>query len=87
MCSKMIKDFRLSSLLDSSFVSLQDTFNGGADGFVSSVNAAQPAAGATLAFQQLFANPTNPPFSGRILLGVFDPTNKFVASQWSNILP
>lgn len=59
----------------------------GADWLIGTMNAADPAAGATLAFEQLFAGSFNAPVTGFNLLGVFNPTNKLVSGQRRNVFP
>jgi hypothetical protein len=51
------------------------------------VRAPWPAAGPTLAFLQLLLGPANATFSGRLLLGIFDPADELVAAQRRDVLP
>jgi hypothetical protein len=44
------------------------------------MDAADPAARTPLAFEELFARSLDAPSSGLILLGIFNPANKFVAA-------
>src|SRR4051812_37861757 len=51
------------------------------------VLAPRPTAGPTLAFFQLFLRPPDAALSGRLLLGIFDPTNELVSRQGRDVLP
>jgi len=49
--------------------------------------ATRPATRPTLTFLQFLLGPANAPFSGHLLLGIFDPADELVASEWSDVLP
>ena len=51
------------------------------------VRAARPAAGPTHAFLQFLLSPADTAFSGRLLLGIFNPADEFVAGQRRDVLP
>src|ERR1700740_1114208 len=49
--------------------------------------APRPAAGPTLAFFELLLGPANATLAGRLLLGILDPADEFVARQGCDVLP
>jgi len=49
--------------------------------------APRPAAGPTLAFLQLLLGPANAAFSGRMLLGILDPTDELVTGRGRDVFP
>ena len=49
--------------------------------------AAGPAARTSLTFLQLLRSPADATFAGRLLLGVLDPADEFVARQRRDVLP
>src|SRR5258708_1439745 len=49
--------------------------------------APRPTAGPALAFLQLLLSPANAALSGRLLLGIVDPTDELVARQGRDVLP
>jgi hypothetical protein len=51
------------------------------------VAASWPAAGPTLTFLQLLLGPAYATFSSLLLLGILDPADELVASQWRDVLP
>src|SRR5258705_5147777 len=51
------------------------------------VLAPRPTAGPALAFLQLLLSPANAALSGRLLLGIVDPTDELVARQGRDVLP
>lgn len=51
------------------------------------VGASGPTTGPTLPLLQLLFGPANSSLSCRVLLGVFDPADEFVASQRGDVLP
>ena len=51
------------------------------------VFAPRPATRSTLAGFEFFLRAANAALSGLLLLGIFDPTDELVASQWRDVLP
>lgn len=51
------------------------------------VDAAHPAARSTLTVEQLLERSSDASFARFLLLGAFDPAEKFIASEWSNVAP
>ena len=51
------------------------------------MDAANPAAWSTVAFEQFFVGAYDTAFTGILLLGAFDPTNEFISGKWRYIFP
>jgi hypothetical protein len=51
------------------------------------VVAPRPAAGPALSFLELLLGPPNAALAGRLLLGILDPADEFVAGQGRDVLP
>lgn len=54
---------------------------------IRSMDAAGPAAGASLTFQQFLCRPRDPPRAGLLALRIFHPADELVSSNWRQAFP
>lgn len=80
--------FRLCILLRS-FLSLliERPLHGGAYRLIGAVRASQPATGAALTLQQLFAGSPHTSLPGFNLFGILHPAHIFIPREWSDVFP